>query len=153
VPQPPLELARRAGRQPDSPAASDASKVSRRLAFLPGCGRETRRIHEPIADLDKAKGHLNPAGLGDAQVFSAAGSVGQSSVGFETLARYAEADAAGDAVYGGAEYGVVRSPESDAVCAKFAALHGGAGAIICPSGLSAISTLFDAFAPKAVIIP
>jgi cystathionine beta-lyase len=130
-----------------------ADKVQRRSAFLSTCTTETRRIHEPIVDLGKARGHLNPAGLGDAQAFSSAGSAGQSSVGFDSLTQYATADSSGDAPYGGAEYAIVRSPEADAVCAKFAGLHDGVGAIICPSGLSAISTTFDAFAPKAVMVP
>jgi hypothetical protein len=81
-----------------------SEKVRRREVFLSVCKPETLRIHEPIMDLGIAKGHLNPAGLGDAQAFSDLGSVGQSSVGFDTLAQYATADASGDSAYGGAEY-------------------------------------------------
>ncbi|AWN49811.1 PLP-dependent transferase [Methylobacterium terrae] len=127
--------------------------MRRREAFLAGCRPATRRIHAPILDVAAARGHLNPRGLGRARAFSDLGSLGQSSVGFETLADYEAADAAGRAPYGGAEYGVVQSPEADAVCAKFAALHGGAGAIVCASGLAAIATVLDAFAPKLVLIP
>jgi cystathionine beta-lyase len=133
--------------------AQAGTKARRRAAFLAQCRPATRDIHEPIVDLAAARGHLNPRGLGHARAFSEAGSVGQSSVGFDSLALYAAADADGRAPYGGAEYGVVQSPEADAVCAKFAQLHGAAGAIVCPSGLSAISTTIDAFAPKAILIP
>lgn len=138
---------------PAPPASPIPSKVRRREDFLAGCRPGTRRIHAPIVDIAAARGHLNPRGLGHARAVSDLGSLGQSSVGFETLADYAAADAAGRAPYGGAEYGVVQSPEADAVCAKFAALHGGAGAIVCASGLAAIATVLDAFAPKLVLIP
>lgn len=139
---------------PPAPPPTDAgTKVERRTAFLRECDPETRRIHAPILDLAAARGHLNPRGLGHARAFSDLGSLGQSSVGFETLGDYEAADAAGRAPYGGAEYGVVQSPEADAVGAKFARLHGGAGAIVCGSGLAAIATVLDAFAPKLVLIP
>lgn len=135
-----------------SPAVAD-SKIDRRKAFLDGCGPETRAIHAPILDLAASRGHLNPSGLGEARASSALGSVGQSSVGFDSVGDYEAADAAGRAPYGGAEYGVVLSPEAEAVCAKFARLHGGAGAVVCASGLAAIATVLDAFAAKAVLIP
>jgi cysteine-S-conjugate beta-lyase len=142
---------------PHSPSAPSplgaGTKVERRAAFLAGCGPKTRRIHTPILDLAAARGHLNPRGLGHARAYSDLGSLGQSSVGFETLGDYEAADGAGRAPYGGAEYGVVQSPEAEAVCAKFAELHGGAGAIVCGSGLAAIATVLDAFAPKLVLIP
>ncbi|MFH6781979.1 MULTISPECIES: PLP-dependent transferase [Methylobacterium] len=141
-------------QSPSAPSPTDAgTKVERRAAFLAGCRPETRRIHAPIVDLAAARGHLNPRGLGHARAFSDPGSLGQSSVGFETLGDYEAADAAGRAPYGGAEYGVVQSPEAEAVCAKFAGLHGGAGAIVCGSGLAAIATVLDAFAPTLVLIP
>ena len=133
--------------------SASAGKVRRRAEFLEHCGSATRRIHEPILDLLETRGHLNPAGLGEARALASEGSVGQSSVGFETLALYAAADEAGRAAYGGAEYAIVKTPEADAVCAKFAALHGGAGAVICPSGLSAIATTIDAFAPAVLLVP
>lgn len=141
------------GRGPDRTSPAGADKVRRRAEFLDRCRRATRRIHGPILDLGEARGHLNPAGLGKARAYSNGGSLGQSSVGFETLALYAAADEAGRAPYGGAEYAVVQSPEADAVCAKFAALHGGAGAIICPSGLSAIATTIEALAPAVLVVP
>lgn len=139
-------------RPPPSPAEA-GTKTERRAGFLAGCGAETQRIHAPIVDLMACCGHLNPSGLGEARAFSDLGSLGQSSVGFETLGEYAAADATGRAPYGGAEYGVVLSPEAEAVCTKFTHLHGGAGAIVCASGLAAIATVIDAFAPKAVLIP
>ncbi|AWB24472.1 PLP-dependent transferase [Methylobacterium currus] len=143
---------------PPAPSSQEAgpetgTKAGRRAAFLAGCRPATRRIHAPIVDLAASRGHLNPRGLGHARAFSDLGSLGQSSVGFDTLGDYEAADAAGRAPWGGAEYGVVQSPEADAVCAKFAQLHGGAGAIVCASGLAAIATMLDAFAPKAVLIP
>jgi cystathionine beta-lyase len=142
------------GGSPQAQSAGSAGdKARRRTLFLAGCRPATRRIHEPIVDIVGARGHLNPAGLGRARAYSKAGSLGQSSVGFDTLAAYAAADKNGAATYGGAEYGIVQSPEAEAVCAKLTMLHGGAGAIICPSGLSAITTVIDAFAPKAIAIP
>ncbi|GJD64614.1 PLP-dependent transferase [Methylobacterium frigidaeris] len=139
---------------PPAPSSCEVgTKAERRAAFLTGCRAATRRIHAPIVDLAAARGHLNPRGLGHARAFSDLGSLGQSSVGFDTLGDYEQADAMGRAPWGGAEYGVVQSPEADAVCAKFARLHGGAGAIVCASGLAAIAIALDAFAPKAVLIP
>ncbi|TDR85249.1 Cys/Met metabolism PLP-dependent enzyme [Enterovirga rhinocerotis] len=130
-----------------------ARKTLLRGAFLATCKPATRRIHQPIVDPARVKGHLNPAGLGQARLASKAGSFGQSSVSFESLSAYAAADESGEAPYGGAEYGIVQSPEADAVCRKLAALHGAPGAIICPSGLSAVSTTIDAFAPTAILLP
>ncbi|MBK3399991.1 MULTISPECIES: PLP-dependent transferase [Methylobacterium] len=138
---------------PETPLPEAGGKPGRRAGFLAGCRPATRRIHAPILDLADSRGHLNPRGLGRARAFSDLGSLGQSSVGFETLADYAAADEAGRAPYGGAEYGIVQSPEADAVGRKFAALHGGAGAVVCASGLAAIATVLDAFAPKLVLIP
>lgn len=141
------------GPEPDGASPARAGKAGLRAAFLARCARATRRIHGPIVDLVATRGHLNPAGLGRARTFSNAGSLGQSSVAFETLAEYAAADEAGSAPYGGAEYAIVQSPEADAVCAKFARLHGGVGAIVCPSGLSAIAATLDAFAPAVLLVP
>lgn len=124
-----------------------------RRTFLAGCSEQTRLLHNPIVDPYAAKGHPNPSGLGDAARFSQTGSWGQSSVLFPTLATYRIADELGSAPYGGAEYGVPQTPEADAVCKKIAALHNGCGAVICPSGLSAIATTLDAFSPQAVLIP
>ena len=105
-------------------------------------------------DLLASGGALNPAGLGDADAVSGASGFGQSSVGFDTLAAYKAADAIGLSPYGGAaEYGIVRTAAAAAVCDKISALHGGSGAIICPSGLAAITTTIDAFAPRAIAVP
>lgn len=128
-------------------------KSGQRRMFLACCSQQTRTLHDPIADPYKVSGHPNPSGLGNAAQFSQAGSWGQSSVLFPTLETYRAADNCGRAPYGGAEYGIPQTPEADAVCKKIAALHSGAGAVICPSGLAAISTTLDAFSPKAVLIP
>lgn len=131
----------------------DLNKCSARQAFLASCAAKTRLLHTPVSDPYEVSGHPNPAGLGDAGPFSQTGSWGQSSVLFPTLATYRQADDCGRASYGGAEYGVVQTPEAEAVCKKIAALHNGHGAVICPSGLAAIATTLDALAPKAVLIP
>lgn len=128
-------------------------KCEARRAFLALCSPATRRLHEPVSDPYAVCGHPNPAGLGDAGRFSQTGSWGQSSVLFPKLGTYRAADKCGRAPYGGAEYGVPLTPEADAVCRKMAALHKGHGAVICPSGLSAIATTIDAFSPQAVLIP
>ena len=130
-----------------------SDKCEARRAFLAHCSPKTRLLHDPVFDPYRACGHPNPSGLGDAARFSQTGSWGQSSVLFPTLANYRTADECGRAPYGGAEYGIVQTPEADAVCKKIAALHKGYGAVICPSGLSAIATTLDAFSPKAVLIP
>lgn len=130
-----------------------SGKREARRAFLALCSPQTRRLHEPVYDPHAVKGHPNPAGLGDAGRFSQTGSWGQSSVLFDTLAIYRQADRCGKAPYGGAEYGIPQTPEADDVCRKIAGLHNGHGAVICPSGLSAIATVLDALAPKAVLIP
>lgn len=129
------------------------TKCEARREFLALCSPQTRRLHDPIADPYAVCGHPNPSGLGDARRFSQTGSWGQSSVLFPTLATYRTADQCGKAPYGGAEYGVPQTPEADAVCRKMAALHQGHGAVICPSGLSAIATTLDAFSPQAVLVP
>jgi len=129
------------------------NKCSARQTFLARCSTTTRLLHMPVSDPYEVGGHPNPSGLGDAGPFSQTGSWGQSSVLFPTLAAYRQADQYGRAPYGGAEYGVVQTPEADAVCKKIAALHKGHGAVICPSGLSAITITLDALAPKAVLIP
>ena len=128
-------------------------KYEARRTFLALCSQQTRRLHEPVADPYLVKGHPNPAGLGEAARFSQTGSWGQSSVLFSDLATYRLADERGRAPYGGAEYGVPQTPEADAVCRKLAALHKGHGAVICPSGLSAIAATIDAFSPKAILMP
>jgi cystathionine beta-lyase len=129
------------------------NKAAIRRAFLRSCTPRTVDIQNPLIDPIVSRGHPNPAGLGEADRFSREGSWGQSSVLFPDLASYQAADETGVSPYGGAEYGVVLTPEADAVCRKIAALHGGFGAIICPSGLSAITTTIAAFAPRALLIP
>ncbi|WP_218039580.1 trans-sulfuration enzyme family protein [Dendrosporobacter quercicolus] len=128
-------------------------KCETRRAFLALCSPKTRLLHDPVFNPDMVCGHPNPAGLGDAGRFSQMGSWGQSSVLFPLLETYRTADKCGKAPYGGAEYGIPQTPEADAVCRKITALHQGYGAVICPSGLSAIATTLDAFSPKAVLIP
>ncbi|HWR39784.1 MAG TPA: aminotransferase class I/II-fold pyridoxal phosphate-dependent enzyme [Patescibacteria group bacterium] len=128
-------------------------KCETRRSFLTLCSPETRRLQDPVFNPYAVSGHPNPSGLGDAARFSQTGSWGQSSVLFPTLETYRTADQCGQAPYGGAEYGIPLTPEADAVCRKIAALHHGHGAVICPSGLSAIATTLDAFSPKAVLIP
>lgn len=130
-----------------------SSKLEARRAFLALCSNETRHLQDPVADPYAVCGHPNPSGLGEAASFSQTGSWGQSSVLFSDLETYCIADSCGKAPYGGAEYGIPQTPEADAVCRKIAALHNGCGAVICPSGLSAIATTLDAFSPKAVLIP
>lgn len=137
----------------DSNALESSIKIEARRAFLALCSHKTRLLHDPVADPYVACGHPNPSGLGKAAQFSQMGSWGQSSVLFPTLETYRTADKCGRAPYGGAEYGIPQTPEADAVCRKIAALHKGHGAVICPSGLSAIATTLDAFLPKAVLIP
>jgi cystathionine beta-lyase len=129
------------------------SRLQARRAFLETCAADTTAIHLPLSNPLASRGHPNPARLGQADAFSLQGSWGQSSVLFPDLASYHQADESGVSPYGGAEYGVPLTPEADAVCQKMATLHGGAGAVVCPSGLSAISTALDAFAPKLVLIP
>jgi cystathionine beta-lyase len=137
----------------DGNALESSIKTEARRAFLALCSHKTRRLHDPVFDPYAACGHPNPAGLGDAARFSQMGSWGQSSVLFPSLETYRAADKSGKAPYGGAEYGIPQTPEADAVCRKIAELHKGQGAVICPSGLSAIATTLDAFLPKAVLIP
>lgn len=134
------------------PFPSTAKNALRR-SFLEVCSQQTREIQEPIANPYATIGHPNPAGLGRAAETSRVGSWGQSSVLFMDLESYLYADATGKSPYGGAEYGITQTPEAAAVCAKIAALHHGFGAIICPSGLSAITTTIEAFSPKVVLIP
>ena len=130
-----------------------AMRGEARRNFFMQCSSKTRLVQEPVMNPYKVHGHPNPAGLGDAAQFSQTGSWGQSSVLFPTLEAYRIADECGKAPYGGAEYGIPQTPEADAVCRKIAALHNGHGAIICPSGLSAISTTLAAFSPKAILLP
>lgn len=137
----------------DGNALESSIKTEARRAFLALCSHKTRLLHDPVSDPYVVCGHPNPSGLGDAARFSQMGSWGQSSVLFPTLETYRTADKCGRAPYGGAEYGIPQTPEADAVCRKIAALHQGHGAVICPSGLSAIATTLDAFLPKAVLIP
>jgi cystathionine beta-lyase len=130
-----------------------SNKCEARRAFLAFCSPKTQLLHDPVSDPYAVCGHPNPSGLGEAGSFSQTGSWGQSSVLFPLLETYRTADKCGRAPYGGAEYGIPQTPEADAVCRKIAALHKGHGAVICPSGLSAIATTVDAFLPKAVLIP
>jgi cystathionine beta-lyase len=139
-------------RQPQSTLSKQ--KTAQRKAFLRTCRASTKRIHQPILDLYLSRGHLNPGNLGDVVKFSAQGSQGQCSVGFDILADYMLADET-DRVpaYGGGEYGITLTPEADALGRKMTALHRGKGAIVCPSGLSAITTVFNALHPRAVLMP
>jgi cystathionine beta-lyase len=140
---------------------SSNNKAQLRREFLANCTETTRAIHLPIIDPAVHEGHLNPAGLGNAREFSNT-SFGQSSVTFETLQEYHAADTARKTPYdtGAAEYGIVSTPDSVRVANKFAELHGGAGAVVLPSGLAAISSIFLTFlkdngkgAGPAVLIP
>lgn len=133
--------------------ASRKNQVAQRYAFLQVCQPATVEIQQPLVDPVVTRGHPNPAGLGQAARFSIQGSWGQSSVLFPSMEDYAEANASGVSPYGGAEYGVPLTPEADLVCQKIAALHGGCGAVICPSGLSAITTTIEAFSPRAILLP
>ncbi|WP_371380948.1 PLP-dependent aspartate aminotransferase family protein [Sporomusa aerivorans] len=137
----------------DGKVTQSSIRSEARRAFLALCSPKTRLLHEPVSDPYMVCGHPNPSGLGDAAPFSQTGSWGQSSVLFPNLETYRTADKCGRAPYGGAEYGIPQTPEADAVCKKIAALHKGHGAVICPSGLSAVATTLDAFSPKAVLIP
>jgi len=135
-----------------TPSACTSATAQRRV-FLQTCAARTRTIHTPLLDPIASRGHPNPAGLGNAEHFSKQGSWGQSSVLFADLETYQTACANRETPYGGAEYGVALTPEADAVCRKMATLHGGHGAILCPSGLAAITTTIGAFAPRALLIP
>jgi len=131
------------------------SKSFQRFMFLESCASETHEIHWPILNTKKIRGHLNPAGLGNAREFSE-GSLGQTSVAFDTIEDYEHADATGTGYEGSAEYAIVRTPEAAQVTKKFAELHGGKGAVILPSGLSAISTVFETFlkgSKPTILIP
>lgn len=132
---------------------SPKNQVAQRYVFLQACQPATVEIQQPLIDPAATRGHPNPAGLGQAARFSLQGSWGQSSVLFSSLEDYSEANASGVSPYGGAEYGVPLTPEADLVCQKLAALHGGCGAVICPSGLSAITTTIEAFSPRAILLP
>ncbi|MFA4995399.1 MAG: aminotransferase class I/II-fold pyridoxal phosphate-dependent enzyme [Bdellovibrionales bacterium] len=134
-----------------SKTASKRTKA--RLAFLKSCSKRTTIIQRPIANPFASHGHANPAELGNAELFSRKGSWGQCSVLFPDMATDIAAYKSGKAPYGGAEYGITLTPEADAICQKMAALHGGVGAILCPSGLSAITTTIAAFAPQTILFP
>ena len=136
-----------------TPSKAASNRKTARLAFLKTCSKQTHEIQLPIVDPFISFGHANPKGLGKAKEFSLKGSWGQCSVLFPDLAANLAAYKRGRALYGGAEYGITLTPESDAVCQKMAALHGGVGAIICPSGLSAITTTITAFAPRTILFP
>ncbi len=136
-----------------TPSRAAAKRTKARLAFLKTCSKQTREIQLPIVDPYASRGHANPKGLGKAKEFSLQGSWGQCSVLFPDLATDIAAFKSGRAPYGGAEYGIVLTPEADAICHKMAALHGGVGAVICPSGLSAITATIEAFAPRTMLIP
>ena len=138
--------------QADPARTRSDAKRAKRLAFLESCAPCTIESHKPIIDPFATLGHPNPAFLGQAEAFSR-GSVGQSSVLFSDLQAYRAADACGQAPYGGAEYGVPCTPEVEAVCAKMNTLHGGHGAFLFCSGLSALTTILVAFAPEIVLLP
>ena len=127
--------------------------AGRRRVFLPSCSPCTVEIQAPLIDPMATRGHPNPCGLGGAEKFSMCGSWGQSSVLFPDMEAYDKANVEKRSPYGGAEYGIALTPEADSVCRKIAALHGGVGAVICPSGLSAITTTIEAFDPLAILIP
>ena len=108
---------------------SDA-KIKKRQIFLETCSLQTKDIHYPIIDLHAVNGALNPAGLGEAELFSGKSGAGQSSIGFETIGSYHQADETGLSPYNNAaEYGVVRTASIATVREKLNRLHGGAGAI------------------------
>ncbi len=131
-----------------------SEKIERRRHFLQHCSPDTISIHEPILDAFAVDGALNPAGLGDADMASGRAGLGQSSVWFDTLAAYRHADDLGLSPYNGtAEYGIVRTASAAALCDRLTALHGGSGAIVCPSGMSAIAAAMEAFAPKSIAVP
>lgn len=120
-------------------------KIALRLQFLSNsCSCPTQEIHAPIVDMRTARGHLNPAGLGDAEKFSQV-TISQSTVAFDSVADYKDADKRGISIYGAPEYGVVGTVESERVSRKFVQLHGGYGAVVTPSGVGAISTVFHTF--------
>ncbi len=121
-----------------------SDKIQLRKEFLTACSLDTQAIHEPILDTNLVQGRLNPAGLGNAIKFSGIPG-GQSVVVFDKIEDYKKASKNGRSPYSGAEYGVVQTPEAARVCAQFAQLHGGNGAVILPSGLSAIKTVLDTF--------
>ena len=131
----------------------DGLGIAKRRAFLLTCLPCTVEIQAPLVNPMATRGHPNPAGLGDAHEFSMQGSWGQSSVLFPDMETYGAANSTKQSPYGGAEYGVALTPEADAICRKMADLHGGVGAVICPSGLSAITTTIDAFSPAVVLLP
>jgi cysteine-S-conjugate beta-lyase len=143
-----------------NPSSSSAPSLNAlrqqiRAAFVEVCHPWTKRLHKPIQDLVAVNGHLNPSGLGRARWLLQGVPAHQSSVAFDSLEDYEAADAAGNvpAYDDSAEYGVVRSWLGARLCRKLMELHDGAGAVLCPSGLSAISTVFEAFKPKTVLIP
>lgn len=140
----------------DTTPASPENRIAARLKFLENCHPETVRIHAPIVDLRTTKGFLNPAGLGHAEEFSRGLSTGQSTVAFDCRADFINADAKGESHYGGAEYGIVQTPEAAVLCQKLSDLHKGAGAIVTNSGISAIAAVFQTFLKgdkPAILLP
>ena len=132
----------------------DLKKEYRRIQFLKKCSESTKTIHLPILNLYDVNGALNPGRLGQADKFSYVQEGGQSSVGFDSVDEYRRANKSGTSSYANAaEYGIVRTSAAAAVCQKMADLHGGVGAIICPSGLAAITTVLGKFSPTALAIP
>ncbi len=122
----------------------------KRLAFLQnGCGPNTLMTHKPL--LSSNSGRLNPSYLGfpgkkqlkcllnaSTMLTPVSQCLGQSSVGFGTMAEYIAANEGPS--LGRAEYGVVGTNQSVALAAELNKLYHGKGAIIVPSGMAAIET-------------
>lgn len=144
-----------------------SDKIARRREALRQSSFQTRKIQTPIINPFVTRGHPNPSGLGNPvlrwwsirDLFREVGKIfrrppiAQSSVLFSDLATYQGADEKGCSPYGGAEYAIALSPEADAVCQKMAGLYHGFGAVLCPSGLSAITTTLNAFRPDVILLP
>lgn len=122
----------------------------RRVEFLKTCAPETRRLHDPIAELNAGGTYLNPAGLGEKADLKAPLSAG--GIAFPTVEAYERANNTGT------EYGPVGTQYSVDVCKRFAELHHGAGASVFPSGLKAIDRLLRSIFPpdisnQAIMVP
>jgi len=148
----------------------DPKKLKAVKEFLAASAETTQLIHNPIIDPYAVMGLPNPSGLGRAREYSfvspGLNQGAQSTIFFEDLGKYHEADGKGQAPYflaadinrtssynGAAEYGAVRTAVVGAVCSKISDLHGGIGAVMVPSGLSAIVTTMLAFSPRSIAVP
>lgn len=121
-----------------------------RKNFIAGCTAQTQELHNPIINLSKVDGALNPSGLGNAEELSNKSTYtafGQSTVAFESQSEFNDASNTGIAKNhgGAAEYGIVRHAAGQAVAEKFTKLYDGAGAVIYPSGITAITNFLLAF--------